>query len=183
MCTGRDDAEMATAVAGTRGLLAFYGSTPAYRPVLDAHGWGDLQPELNAMSKQGRWDEMSALIDDEMLDTLAVRGEPAAIAAEILRRYGAVADRVGFYTPYLIDPARSSRCGPGSAERTRSVGHTTRAVGPDGSLDSGRGPDSAVWMTTEGVGTTGVQPNPDTPRWPQPHRFRWFLLAPPDSAG
>ncbi len=64
VCTGRDDAEMETALAGTRGLLAFYGSTPAYRPVLDAHGWGDLQPELNTLSKQGRWDEMGALIDD-----------------------------------------------------------------------------------------------------------------------
>ena len=105
VCTGRDDAEMATAVAGTRGMLAFYGSTPAYRPVLDAHGWGDLQPELNTLSKQGRWDEMGALIDDEIVDTLAVRGEPAAIAGEILRRYGTVAERVGFYTPYLIDPA------------------------------------------------------------------------------
>ncbi len=72
--------------------------------MLDAHGWGDLQPELNTLSKQGRWDEMSTLIDDEVLDTLAVRGEPAAIAGEILRRYGSVADRVGFYMPYLIDP-------------------------------------------------------------------------------
>ncbi len=44
--------------AATRQLLAFYGSTPAYRPVLDVHGWGDLQPELNALSKQGRWAEM-----------------------------------------------------------------------------------------------------------------------------
>src|SRR4051812_14409445 len=105
VCTGRDDAEMATAVAGTRNLLAFYGSTPAYRPVLDAHGWGDLQPELNTLSKQGRWDEMGALTDDEITDALAVRAEPGAIADEILRRYGAVADRVGFYTPYLIDPA------------------------------------------------------------------------------
>ncbi|MDT0470425.1 LLM class flavin-dependent oxidoreductase, partial [Streptomyces gibsoniae] len=41
-----------------RRLLAFYGSTPAYRPVLEVHGWGDLQPELNALSKQGRWQEM-----------------------------------------------------------------------------------------------------------------------------
>jgi len=105
VCTGRDDAEMETAVAGTRNLLGFYGSTPAYRPVLDAHGWGDLQPELNTLSKQGRWEEMGALIDDEVLDTLAVRAEPDAIAGEILRRFGEVADRVGFYLPYLIDPA------------------------------------------------------------------------------
>ena len=57
---GETDAEREQADAGTRRLLAFYGSTPAYRPVLAAHGWGDLQPELNAMSKQGRWQEMGA---------------------------------------------------------------------------------------------------------------------------
>ncbi|MCV7166511.1 LLM class flavin-dependent oxidoreductase, partial [Mycobacterium stomatepiae] len=70
----------------TRMLLAFYGSTPAYRPVLDAHGWGDLQPQLNAMSKQGRWQEMSTLIDDEILHTIAACGTPAEIAAHIRDR-------------------------------------------------------------------------------------------------
>ena len=58
----------------TRRLLAFYGSTPAYRPVLDMHGWGDLQPELNALSKQGRWEEMGRLIDDDVLHTIAACG-------------------------------------------------------------------------------------------------------------
>ena len=58
----------------TRRLLAFYGSTPAYRPVLDIHGWGDLQPELNALSKQGRWAEMGSLITDEVLETIAACG-------------------------------------------------------------------------------------------------------------
>jgi probable F420-dependent oxidoreductase len=104
VCTGRDEAEQAAADAGTRGLLAFYGSTPAYRPVLDSHGWGDLQGELNSLSKQGRWEEMSGLVDDEMVATLAVRAEPAAVGAEITRRFGAIADRVGFYLPYNIDP-------------------------------------------------------------------------------
>jgi hypothetical protein len=55
----------------TRRLLAFYGSTPAYRPVLDIHGWGDLQPELHALTKQGRWAEMGGLITDEVLHTMA----------------------------------------------------------------------------------------------------------------
>src|SRR5689334_23115334 len=55
----------------TRRLLAFYGSTPAYRPVLDIHGWGDLQPDLNALSKQGRWEQMGKLIDDDVLHTIA----------------------------------------------------------------------------------------------------------------
>ena len=85
--------------ASTRMLLAFYGSTPAYRPVLDAHGWGDLQPELNAMSKQGRWQEMAGLIDDEILHTIAACGTPAEIAAHIRDRVDGVSDRICLYQP------------------------------------------------------------------------------------
>ncbi|MCV7424218.1 TIGR03617 family F420-dependent LLM class oxidoreductase [Mycobacterium yunnanensis] len=85
--------------ASTRMLLAFYGSTPAYRPVLDAHGWGDLQPELNAMSKQGRWQEMSTLIDDEVLHTIAACGTPAEVAAHVRDRVKGVSDRVCLYQP------------------------------------------------------------------------------------
>jgi len=83
----------------TRMLLAFYGSTPSYRPVLDAHGWGDLQPELNAMSKQGRWQEMSTLIDDEMLHTIAACGTPTEVAAHIRDRVDGVSDRICLYQP------------------------------------------------------------------------------------
>ena len=72
--------------AATRRLLAFYGSTPAYRPVLDVHGWGDLQPELNTLSKQGRWEDMGRLIDDDMLHTIAACGSPGEIAAHIRDR-------------------------------------------------------------------------------------------------
>lgn len=85
--------------ASTRMLLAFYGSTPAYRPVLDAHGWGDLQPELNAMSKQGRWQEMASLIDDEILHTIAACGTPAEVAAHIRDRVDGVSDRICLYQP------------------------------------------------------------------------------------
>ena len=81
----------------TRRLLAFYGSTPAYRPVLDAHGWGDLQPELNAMSKQGRWQEMTSLISDEILHTIAACGTPAEVAAHVRERVDGVGDRVCLY--------------------------------------------------------------------------------------
>ncbi|TFV59413.1 TIGR03617 family F420-dependent LLM class oxidoreductase [Mycobacterium sp. PS03-16] len=83
----------------TRMLLSFYGSTPAYRPVLDAHGWGDLQPELNAMSKQGRWQEMATLIDDEILHTIAACGTPAEVAAHIRDRVDGVSDRICLYQP------------------------------------------------------------------------------------
>jgi len=70
----------------TRRLLAFYGSTPAYRPVLDIHGWGDLQPDLHALTKQGRWAEMGALITDEVLHTIAACGTPRQIADHIRAR-------------------------------------------------------------------------------------------------
>ncbi|OBG38062.1 TIGR03617 family F420-dependent LLM class oxidoreductase [Mycobacterium sp. E3198] len=86
----------------TRRLLAFYGSTPAYRPVLAAHGWADLQPELNAMSKQGRWQEMGGLIDDEVLHTIAACGTPKEIAAAIRERVDGVSDTVCLYQPSPI---------------------------------------------------------------------------------
>ncbi|MCT7661023.1 TIGR03617 family F420-dependent LLM class oxidoreductase [Mycobacterium deserti] len=82
-----------------RRLLAFYGSTPAYRPVLEVHGWGDLQPELNTLSKQGRWEEMGTLIDDEMLHTIAACGSPVDVAAHIRDRVEGVSDRVCLYQP------------------------------------------------------------------------------------
>jgi probable F420-dependent oxidoreductase len=104
--TGSDDAELTAAAAGTRQQIAFYGSTPAYRPVLDRHGWGGLQDELNALSKQGRWTDMGELIDDEILQTFAVVGEPEAIAPELRRRYGDVISRISFYVPYRSEPDR-----------------------------------------------------------------------------
>jgi probable F420-dependent oxidoreductase len=104
--TGTDDAELAAAATGTRQQIAFYGSTPAYRPVLERHGWGGLQDELNALSKQGRWTDMGELIDDEILQTFAVVGPPEAIAPELRRRYGDVISRISFYVPYRSDPDR-----------------------------------------------------------------------------
>jgi probable F420-dependent oxidoreductase len=96
---GRTDEELAAASAGVRGLLAFYGSTPAYLPVLDVEGWSDVQPELNRLSKKGDFAAMFELVSDEMLETLAVRGTPEECAAEIRRRFGDVADRVCAYFP------------------------------------------------------------------------------------
>jgi probable F420-dependent oxidoreductase len=107
--TGADEAELATATAGTRQQIAFYGSTPAYRGVLDVHGWGGLQDELNSLSKQGRWVEMGELIDDDVLNTFAVVGAPEDIAPELRRRYGDIIQRISFYAPYKTDPARWQR--------------------------------------------------------------------------
>lgn len=102
LAMGRTDEELATARSGVRALLAFYGSTPAYRPVLDVEGWGDLQPELNRLSKTGDVAAMVALVDDTMLETIAVAGTPEECAAEVRRRFAGapgVADRVCCYFP------------------------------------------------------------------------------------
>jgi len=104
--TGTDDDELSKAATGTRQQIAFYASTPAYRPVLDIHGWGDLQTELNALSKQGEWVKMGELIDDDILETFAVVGRPEEIAPEIEGRYGDVVHRISFYAPYKSDRDR-----------------------------------------------------------------------------
>jgi probable F420-dependent oxidoreductase len=88
----------------TRRLLGFYGSTPAYRPVLEIHGWGDLQPELNALSKQGRWEEMGKLIDDDVLHTIAACGTAAEVAAHIRDRVAGISDRICLYQAGPIAP-------------------------------------------------------------------------------
>lgn len=98
VATGHTDQELEAAAQGVRWLLAFYGSTPAYKPVLDVEGMGDLQPELNTLSKQGRWTEMASLITDDVLRVLAVQGTPTEVAAEITARYGDC-DRVCAYFP------------------------------------------------------------------------------------
>lgn len=102
--TGSTEEEMAASAKGVRQQIAFYGSTPAYRPVLELHGWGGLQDELNPLSKQGEWVKMGDLIDDEVLNTFAVVGEPDQLAPELLRRYGDVVERLSFYAPYKAAP-------------------------------------------------------------------------------
>jgi len=101
---GRDEEEMAKADKAVRGQIAFYGSTPAYRPVLEMHGWGGLQDELNALSKQGRWAEMGDLVDDEVLHTFAVVGTPEEAVRGLHDRWGDILGRVSFYAPYGYDP-------------------------------------------------------------------------------
>jgi probable F420-dependent oxidoreductase len=105
--TGDSEASFAAAEAATKQQIAFYGSTPAYRGVLELHGWGALQDELNALSKQGKWVEMGNLITPEILHTFAVVAEePEQVAAELAKRYSGVVDRCSFYAPYKADMQR-----------------------------------------------------------------------------
>ncbi|OBJ51791.1 LLM class F420-dependent oxidoreductase [Mycobacterium sp. 1423905.2] len=94
VATGQTDDELATAMSATRKQIAFYASTPAYRPVLDLHGWGDLHSELNRLSKLGEWDTMGSLIDDEILSTFAVVGPVHEVSAALRARCEGSVDRV-----------------------------------------------------------------------------------------
>lgn len=87
------------AEAVVRGTLGFYGSTPAYRSVLDAHGWGDLQPELRELTKTGRWDQLGGRYEPEQVATLAIIGTPDRVAEELHRRFAGIADRVALSMP------------------------------------------------------------------------------------
>jgi probable F420-dependent oxidoreductase len=100
--TGMNEEEMAAAEFSARNQIAFYGSTPAYLPVLQQHGWEGLQPEANRLSREGKWMEMAALVDDEMLKTFAVVGEPAQVAAQIVDRFEGQVERV---SPVIYSPS------------------------------------------------------------------------------
>ncbi|MGW6460952.1 TIGR03617 family F420-dependent LLM class oxidoreductase [Streptomyces sp. NPDC055078] len=94
VATGRTEEEYTASVAATRERLAFYASTPAYRPVLELHGWGALHEELHRLSTRGRWQEMGGLIDDDVLSTFAITGEPAAAGRALRERFGGLCTRV-----------------------------------------------------------------------------------------
>ena len=98
--TGETDEAMRAAEEAVKGLLGFYASTPAYRPPMEAVGFGDLQPELNRLSKEGAWAELGRHIDEKFLDAFTTRGEPATIAARLREKYGHHADRLAIYAPY-----------------------------------------------------------------------------------
>jgi alkanesulfonate monooxygenase SsuD/methylene tetrahydromethanopterin reductase-like flavin-dependent oxidoreductase (luciferase family) len=103
LVTGRDEEEMARSATAVRRRLAFYGSTPAYRPVLEHHGWGELQTELHQMARRGQWEQMGDLIEPEILEAFAVIGPPRAIAELVAERFGNAVDRMNAYSPFEAD--------------------------------------------------------------------------------
>ncbi len=104
VATGRTQEEYDVALAGTRRQIGFYASTPAYKPVLDHHGWGDLHGEAHAFTKQGRWAELGDLVDDEVLTTLAVVAEIDGAGAAVRERFEGLAERVILSIPYKAEP-------------------------------------------------------------------------------
>jgi probable F420-dependent oxidoreductase len=103
LATGNSDEELLAARNAARAQISFYGSTPAYRPVLDHLGRGELQAELQRLSKQGRWLEMAGLVDDDLLERIAVVGTRDRIPALLAERYGGLVDRVSLVAPFAPD--------------------------------------------------------------------------------
>jgi probable F420-dependent oxidoreductase len=104
--TGKDEKEWEAMRTGVSRQVAFYGSTPAYRGVLELHGWGELQSELNALSKQGEWVAMGERITDEMLEEFAVVAEPAKVATRLRERFGGKIDRILCTFPFAAEEER-----------------------------------------------------------------------------
>jgi probable F420-dependent oxidoreductase len=110
------DDEHDAKIDAMRGAIAFYGSTPAYRPVLEHHGWGGLGDELHALSKRGEWSTMGTLVDDTVLHTFAAVGSAKEVAARVIARFGGVADRIQLGVDSdqdvdeVLDALRGGRC-------------------------------------------------------------------------
>jgi probable F420-dependent oxidoreductase len=102
---GSDKQARARAETAVRAQIAFYGSTPPYRPVLDLHGWGELHERLNQLSRRQEWAAMGDLITDDVLAAFAVSGTPTDVAATLQQRFGDVVDRISLYTPHEPDRA------------------------------------------------------------------------------
>ncbi len=103
--TGETEEDMQAATRSVKDLLGFYASTPAYQPPMEAIGYGDLQPELNRLSKEGRWAELGEAIDDTFLHAFATVAPPGEVADKLLARYGEHADRLAIYAPYAAPDA------------------------------------------------------------------------------
>jgi probable F420-dependent oxidoreductase len=94
VATGTTDEEVAKARDACKAQIGFYGSTPAYKVVLEQHGWESIQPELNNLTKKGLWQDIPNLISDEILESIAVTGTPDEVSNIIFNRYGSIASRI-----------------------------------------------------------------------------------------
>jgi len=92
MCAVVDDDRAAT-LDVARATIAFYGSTPAYRAVLEHHGWGELGDELHALSRRGEWATVGSLVEDEVVDEFCAVGDIAEVAAKVTEKFGGLVDR------------------------------------------------------------------------------------------
>jgi probable F420-dependent oxidoreductase len=97
---GETERERSANAEAVRQQIAFYASTRTYEPVLAAHGWEAVGPELHQKSLDGDWKGMARLITDEMLDTVAVSGTYQSLGSKLRERYAGLLDRTALYQPY-----------------------------------------------------------------------------------
>lgn len=126
VATGDTESDLAAAIEAVRSQVAFYGATPAYRHVLEYHGWHGLHEDLRRLSLVGEWAEMTHLVHDEILDHFAVVSTPEEAGREIARRYGALVDRFTIATPYPLAWELRSRIAAALGQATRE--HAPQAV-------------------------------------------------------
>jgi len=120
--TGEDEAQLTANAVATRKQIAFYGSTPAYRKVLDLHGWGDLHTELHQRSRAGDWDGMTTLIDDDVLAEFAVVAPLDQVAEALCARCDGVIDRVLPAFPAGLSEAAAGTVLADVRERSKALG-------------------------------------------------------------
>jgi probable F420-dependent oxidoreductase len=101
--TAPTDEELQRVTATVRARVAFYLSTPSYRPTFEIHDWGDVAVRASELSRARRWDELPPLVSDEMLHTVATIGTFDEIAAKLNDRYSSRVDRIEFSTPVATE--------------------------------------------------------------------------------
>lgn len=100
---GDTEEQMAEMARKTREQIAFYASTPAYVGVLESVGYGALQPELQTLTREGRWNEAAQLIDQDLFDAIAITGTPEEIPELCRARFAGRVDRVSSYFGWPVD--------------------------------------------------------------------------------
>lgn len=105
--TGRSNEEIQKNTIEIKSQIAFYASTPSYRRVLDLHGWGDFGERMNALTKEGKWEEMWKEVPDEIMREIAVVAPPDELPHAVRERYTGLLDRIGYYFPF--DPDDEAR--------------------------------------------------------------------------
>lgn len=110
--TAGTQGELERLTATVRARVAFYLSTPSYRRTFDLHGWHDIARKASQLSREQRWDDLTGLVDDEMLHTVATIGTYDEIAVKLNERYADKVDRIEFSIPVRDE---------GDAEAYRSI--------------------------------------------------------------
>ncbi|MGI8859073.1 MAG: TIGR03617 family F420-dependent LLM class oxidoreductase [Rubrobacteraceae bacterium] len=99
--TGEGEQKITKQREALRSQAAFYASTPSYRVVLEAHGWGEVGEQLSGLARDKKWDEMPALTTDEMLSAFTVETAPEEVGPALKERYEGLVDRVSVYLPFV----------------------------------------------------------------------------------